>query len=62
MLINAKFIGENGSLGYIHGKVYNLAIDKNTIYLNGKNNNHECPYQTIESFLKNWDVINQCKL
>lgn len=54
MIIVAKFKG-TASLGYIPGDTYRLKITGSTICrVDGSG---ACPYKSLESFFKNWDVI-----
>ena len=56
MKIEATYIGSDGSLGYIHGEVYELYVNNTFISrLNGTGG--VCQYDTIHSFLSNWDNI-----
>lgn len=56
MKIIAKFIGKN-SLGYINGHIYEINIIKNSIC--ASNGVVSCTYGSIESFLKNWEIIKK---
>jgi hypothetical protein len=47
----ARFIGEDGSMGYEHGMLYRLKVQGNAVV-----EPTPCPYSTIEGFLKNWSV------
>ena len=75
MIIKAKFIGANGSLGYIHGKQYHLTIKENkpgvldalaynlflegTISIKRLEGGGVCPYTSLETFLDNWTNIQK---
>jgi hypothetical protein len=50
--LTAKFIGRNGSLGYVTGKNYPLTVRFNTIQR--KDGTGICAYDSIESFFSNW--------
>ena len=52
--IRAKFIGEDGSLGYRKGEVYRLVIDGNKI-----REPRPCPYSSVEAFLANWEPVEE---
>ena len=66
----AKFIGQT-SMGFISGRTYNLILDIKTIRKGGSvfgvdmncicaydsNSRVWCPYQSYESFKKNWVVL-----
>jgi hypothetical protein len=62
--ITAVFQGQNGSLGYEHGKEYQLMIgvSRDKIIIERLNNQERtmegfCEYGSIMSFLDNWDSI-----
>lgn len=65
MIIQATFIGENGSLGYKFGQKYNLAF----LVLDGKpvvfdtnhseNGTYLCPYSSFDTLLDNWTDISK---
>lgn len=51
----ARFIGEDGSLGYKNGEIYNLQMIGMIIQrTDGKGT---CTYESLSSFLKNWTDI-----
>lgn len=55
----ARFIGQNGSMGFKTGKKYVISLDQG-----GKNNwiwvkemfGRACPYESIEAVARNWDI------
>ena len=54
---DAKFIGENGSMGYTHGKLYRIRISFGERFLTVFCNRHEpCPYDTQTAFFTNWEI------
>ena len=54
---DAKFIGTNGSMGYIHGKTYRIRICFGDLYLIVYCNGHDpCPYDTQRALFKNWEI------
>lgn len=63
--IRAKFIGKDGSLGYIHGKFYSIIVTlpshSSGIHIHRFNSlpmgDGECVYNNIIAFLDNWDAI-----
>ena len=58
--IKAIFIGVDGSLDYVNGKEYTLIIGTSenwNILINRTDGGGVCEYQSIVSFLKNWDNI-----
>jgi hypothetical protein len=55
--ISARFIGKD-SLGYIHGKDYNLLLDKyRGMTIRREDKTGVCTYNSLSSFLRNWDNI-----
>lgn len=65
VVIRAKFIGQNLSLGYVNGKFYDLVLKA---YIGGGINIHRhsdgggaCDYTSIFKFLENWDDITSIK-
>jgi hypothetical protein len=57
MIITATFTGTN-SLGYENGKEYHLKIaELQGISVTRIDGTGKCPYQSLSSFLKNWNNI-----
>ena len=58
MIIKATFTGKN-SLGYEHGKMYDLKLDKNKPYIciERLDGTGRCPYMTKIAFDNNWSNI-----
>lgn len=66
--LTAQFVGADGSLGYCTGKEYKLTVVRYSWWqrwlMSGKAVFHiaradgtgECPYQSLESFWRNWRV------
>ncbi len=55
-----KFIGRNGSMGLITGRIYRVVIYTNGRYIYarwGDGPCDVCPYETITSLNNNWEVI-----
>lgn len=55
-----KFIGRNGSMGFMNGQIYNLKLyqdNKGKIVI--ESNKGYCPYSSMESFNKNWKVVKE---
>ena len=50
--ILARFIGQDGSLGYRNGENYLLTVRGNEIVKPIR-----CPYGSVEAFLRNWEVL-----
>lgn len=58
MIITATFTGTN-SLGYIKDKEYKLIVSEfGGMSIKRIDNTGYCPYQSLSSFLKNWNNIN----
>lgn len=58
-----KFIGEDGSLGLQHGKVYNISLKTYGGYIiatiqTGWISDTVCPYGSMKAFAKNWELEN----
>ena len=67
----AKFIGKT-SMGFIHGRTYTIKSDIKPIWIGGKqfgrhmpciciydiNSREWCPYDSLEAFLRNWEIIH----
>lgn len=51
-VIIARFKGTDESLGYIYGISYELVIEGNVIV-----KPFPCPYESIATFLHNWQII-----
>jgi hypothetical protein len=68
MLVKARFVGEDGSLGYRHGKEYTLKVSEGVFFYALKVERTglqkfmygagACPYKTVDSFKKNWQVLD----
>lgn len=60
--VRAVFMGQDKSLGYEYGKAYTLFIKKgaarDSILINKTDGSGDCIYESIISFLDNWDMIN----
>ncbi|MBK7362724.1 MAG: hypothetical protein IPJ01_10550 [Micavibrio sp.] len=56
--VKAIFKGQNGSMGFIKGKSYNLTLTK---YKDGgllaEDDFNHCEYGSFIAFLKNWDNV-----
>lgn len=55
MTVVARFKGQQGSLGYVCGKVYILTIHNN--YIKRADGTGVCPYSSLEAFFENWTVV-----
>lgn len=51
-----KFIGENGSMGLVHGRVYDVTIknERGFIMVHVEFCGPSCPYSSPQSFAENW--------
>jgi hypothetical protein len=50
-----RFIGENGSMGLVHGRIYNVDVISKGEYIYVKwGFIRRCPYYTPQSFAENW--------
>lgn len=54
--MKAIFIGEDGSMGLIRGKVYDIDIklEGEYIMVHWSDGRGTCPYQSIQSLYNNW--------
>lgn len=65
--ITAKFKGKDGSLGFKKGEVYTISIDQKvkgdisikTTNLKKAEKAKVCKYNTIVSFLSNWEIVEK---
>ncbi len=58
-LIQARFIGLDGSVGYRHGQTYSLLAETNPngpeiVIKMSDSGSGRCPYDNVLAFLKNW--------
>lgn len=56
-IIQATFIGEDGSMGYKTGERYLLWVEENRIRPNPGLGAKPCPYGSVAAFLSNWTDI-----
>lgn len=66
-MIHAKFIGEDGSMGFRNGSIYSLRTEiKKDSFLGRKawlciedvRHGFVCPYSSLEAFLENWKIVD----
>lgn len=61
LIQRAKFIGEDGSLGYRHGQVYELYVyptgPKYAITIQRRDGSGTCPYTSVKAWRRNWEPI-----
>lgn len=63
--MKVKFIGKDGSLGFVNNATYNvityvesnLFSTKGWIFVQVYNSNLKCAYSNVEMFLENWEVM-----
>lgn len=64
----AKYQGADGSMGFRSGRVYHLDVDIILISVDSKmtlnpcivvsdNHGHSCPYSSLDSLQRNWELI-----
>lgn len=61
MLIKATFTGTN-SAGYENGKSYDLQLEPKSMFITRPDGTGECEYESLFSFMVNWDNIIVRKL
>lgn len=65
--MDAKYVGDNGSMGFRTGVTYNIRT-KSTIIKRNKvpvscicvydtKSNKWCPYESLEVVMKNWEIV-----
>jgi hypothetical protein len=60
MIHSLRFIGQDGSMGYRYGEIYNLkivesvAFNRNIVVEPVGHPEMRCPYRDIHTFLANW--------
>lgn len=61
MIVLVKFIGHNGSLGFLYGSTYKILLSRNIDnkieVLSEQNFGTVCRYKNIVDFLSNWEMI-----
>jgi len=64
--MKAKFIGQNGSMGFEKGEIYTIETEIGEIegFRNKKialwvhtSNGLKCPYDNLERMLENWELL-----
>lgn len=56
LIIEAVFVGRDQSLGYHYLKKYQLEVNMNSV-CDVEGVGLECPYSTVEAFLRNWTEV-----
>jgi hypothetical protein len=55
-----KFIGKDGSMGFKHGKVYDVRLTSNTIWIWVHTDvGLYCPYSSPQAFADNWASVKE---
>lgn len=55
IIVDATFIGKDGSMGYKKGERYRLVVNRKKIIPVGtRGATRTCPYGSVEAFLANW--------
>lgn len=61
-LVEAKFIGLDGSIGYRHGQTYKIMVETSDnsprLMVRLADNSGRCPYDNIFAFLANWRITD----
>lgn len=63
-MYKGTFIGKDGSMGFVHGREYHINLRslkrgvfrRDWILLTDKQSKLNCPYRSIETLLKNWNI------
>ena len=66
--MRVKFIGRDGSMGFVNGKVYKIrtAVRVNSkgqvfLWVYDMSSNLYCPYSNLEKMLDNWKILSNCE-
>jgi hypothetical protein len=62
-MIKARFIGKNGSMGFIHDMDYWIEITQAShspywIWVRELNTGRKCPYANMKKLRENWSIKN----
>ena len=66
-MFKAMFIGKDGSMGFKHGAIYIIETHlKSTSFFSKKawiwvrdiQSGNQCPYESLESMLVNWELLD----
>lgn len=55
--IELRFIGEEGSMGLHHGRIYNCKIFVGYSYIWVDWRRGNCPYSTLKTLCENWESV-----
>ena len=61
-MLKGKFIGKDGSMGFVYGKKYKLYTwcERNYLFLK-TSDGLWCPYSNLEKLLENWIIYGVIK-
>lgn len=57
--MKARFVGENGSMGLVHGKVYRIQITSNEDYISVFWGTNACYYVNLKTLHENWRAVEE---
>ena len=67
--MDAKYVGENGSMGFRTGVTYNIKTESKIIKRNRQpvssicvfdtKSGNWCPYESLEAVMRNWEIVNR---
>lgn len=57
--MKARFVGENGSMGLVHGRVYNILICSNDDYISVSWGSGRCNYANLKKLHENWRAVEE---
>lgn len=55
--MKARFIGKNGSMGLVHGRIYNIQIWSDNDYIYVRWGSLTCPYTNLKTLHENWRAV-----
>lgn len=57
--MKARFIGADGSMGLVHGRVYNILITSNEDYISVCWGTNACHYINLKTLHENWRAVEE---
>lgn len=57
--MEARFIGENGSMGLVHNRIYNIQIWSKGDYIFVGWGPRACPYSNLQKLHENWRAVEE---
>lgn len=67
--MEAKYVGENGSMGFRTGVTYNISTENKIIKRNrvpvscicvfDVKSGKWCPYESLEAVMRNWEIVDK---